>query len=249
MLTLQRPPPLVLHNTQRCDRFDRDTGTPDARALDRIGIETALSNHVLPLQSAGAITPVAVSSRADFRRIEPHLSSLLGPIACRLATKPAIEAALLDLRQAHLARRAETRTPLTESCRAWSTAKMTALAVFGTATLVALWVYAPALLLWALIGWASLTLLAVTGLRAGAAVAQLLHLRRRGRTWRSTRSTALPPSRLPPISVLVPLYSEKDIAAHLIKRLTALDYPRDRLEVVLILEWGDTTTEAALRAT
>lgn len=126
---------------------------------------------------------------------------------------------------------------------------MALLSLIAVATLAALAYAIPALLLWVLIGWASLTLLAVTGLRAGAAIAQLLHLRRRGSGWRSTRSVYLPPARLPPISILVPLYSERDIAARLIERLTALDYPRDRLEVVLILEWNDTVTEAAVRAT
>ncbi|MEM6387861.1 MAG: glycosyltransferase family 2 protein [Pseudomonadota bacterium] len=248
MLTLQRPPPLLLRNGQRCDRFDDATGQPDARALDRIGLETALRSHLLPLMDAGAITPVAATSRADFRRMEPHLRAVLGPVACKIATKEAIEEELLHMRRAHLACRAERRTPDAESCRTWSTGTL-ALVVLSCLTGLALLAFIhPGILLWGLFGWAAITLVAVTGLRVTAAVAQLLHLRRKGRVWRSARSVEGPPDRLPPISLLVPLYKERDIAARLVKRLSALDYPRDKLEVALILEWGDETTEMALHA-
>ncbi len=249
MLTLKRPSPLILQKTQRCDRFDASVGQPDARALDRIGLEMALRNHVLPLCPAGAVTPVAVSDRADFRRLEPHLRALLGPIACKLASREAIEAALLDMRQAHLARRAEARTPRAESCRTWSTTQTRLLLLLLACAFAAVAITVPAVIIWVLVVWASMTLLAVTGLRAIAATAQLLHLRQTGRVWRSVRKRAISPSRLPRISVLVPLFRERDIAARLIKRLERLDYPRDKLEVALILEWGDRTTEAALKAT
>lgn len=248
MLTLKPPPPLTLHKTQRCDRLDRGTATPDARALDRLGLETALRNHVLPLASAGAVTPVAVESEADFRRLEPHLHAMLGDVTCRLATKPAIEAALLNMRQAHLARRAELRTPGKESCRTWSPRRFLFLLVTLVTALAAASIFYPEALLWGLVAWAALTLIAVTGFRTVAAAAQFLHVRRARRSWKSARSLADTPQYYPRMSLLVPLYEEREIAAKLVRRLTRLDYPRERLEVALILEWGDRTTEQALRA-
>ncbi|MGR3514928.1 MAG: glycosyltransferase family 2 protein [Paracoccaceae bacterium] len=249
MSILQRPPPFVLPQTKRCDLLPAALGSPDARALDRIGIETALRNHILPLTPAGAVTPVAATSHAAFRRMEPHLRARLGPVAPRIASEAAIEGALLTMRQAHLARRAERRTPDAESCRTWSRARLGL--VLGLVALVVLalaWLRQD-ILLWGLIGWAVLTLVAVTGLRVTAALTQLWHLRRDSRAWRSMRGRTAPTAeRLPPMSLLVPLYKERDIAARLVKRLSALDYPRDRLEVALILEWGDQTTEMALRA-
>ncbi|MEL6700752.1 MAG: glycosyltransferase, partial [Pseudomonadota bacterium] len=53
----------------------------------------------------------------------------------------------------------------------------------------------------------------------------------------------------PQISLLVPLFHERDIAGHLIKRLRRIDYPRERLDVMLVIEAGDTTTRATLAAT
>ncbi len=248
MLTLHRPPPLVLTPAQRCDAGGASNPTGDARGLDRIGVETALRNHVLPLTSAGAVTPVAAASLRSFKKIEPHLRSRLGPVVCRLAPRDVIEKALLDIRQAHLARRAETRTLYAESCRSWSTARLMVGFALTVALLAAMAVFAPNGMLWALFGWAVLTLVAVTGFRTVASAAALLAARKHSRAWRSTRALPRGPDRLPRISLLVPLYRERDIAARLIKRLSALDYPRDRLEVALILEWGDLTTEVALRA-
>ncbi|MBW7922321.1 MAG: glycosyltransferase [Rubellimicrobium sp.] len=58
----------------------------------------------------------------------------------------------------------------------------------------------------------------------------------------------LAPARLPVISLLVPLFHEREVAAHLLARLERLDYPRDRLDLCLILEDGDDLTRAALDA-
>lgn len=53
---------------------------------------------------------------------------------------------------------------------------------------------------------------------------------------------------LPVYSVLVPLFREAAVVPDLIKSLRALDYPADRLEVMLVVEEVDRDTLAALRA-
>ncbi|MGX6647300.1 glycosyltransferase [Maricaulaceae bacterium MS644] len=52
----------------------------------------------------------------------------------------------------------------------------------------------------------------------------------------------------PPVSVIVALYKEEAVVAGLMTHLARLDYPRDRLEVLLALEEGDTATLTAARA-
>lgn len=55
---------------------------------------------------------------------------------------------------------------------------------------------------------------------------------------------------LPTYSVLVPLYREAAVVTPLLQALQALDYPRDKLEILLIVEQNDRETAAALaRAT
>lgn len=56
------------------------------------------------------------------------------------------------------------------------------------------------------------------------------------------------PELLPRISLLIPLYQEARIAPHLLAALEAIDYPQDRLEVLLLLEADDAETREALAA-
>ncbi len=55
--------------------------------------------------------------------------------------------------------------------------------------------------------------------------------------------------RLPRVSVMVPLLQEREIAGQLIHRLSQLTYPKSLLEVVLVLEAGDTLTRETISRT
>ncbi|UGT41072.1 glycosyltransferase [Nocardia yamanashiensis] len=60
---------------------------------------------------------------------------------------------------------------------------------------------------------------------------------------------ALPDEQLPPYTILVPAYGEPEVVGDLIAALNGLDYPRDRMQALLLLEEDDTPTiEAARRA-
>ncbi len=52
--------------------------------------------------------------------------------------------------------------------------------------------------------------------------------------------------RLPRYTILAPIYREAAVAAQLVAALTAIDYPRDRLQAILILEQDDEETLGAL---
>ncbi|MGA9796136.1 MAG: glycosyltransferase [Rhizomicrobium sp.] len=51
---------------------------------------------------------------------------------------------------------------------------------------------------------------------------------------------------LPLYSILVPLYREANVVPRLIRALVALDYPRDRLDIKLVIEDDDLETNAAV---
>jgi cellulose synthase/poly-beta-1,6-N-acetylglucosamine synthase-like glycosyltransferase len=61
---------------------------------------------------------------------------------------------------------------------------------------------------------------------------------------RSVRRT--PDQRLPTYTILVPMYEESEVLPALVQSLAVLDYPRDRLDIVLVLEARDATTRAAV---
>lgn len=56
----------------------------------------------------------------------------------------------------------------------------------------------------------------------------------------------LPDAALPRYTVLAPLYREAEIAPQLIAALGAIDYPRDRLQVLCVVEADDPATLSAL---
>ncbi len=256
MLTFESTPPILLRPSHRADfdlrpnvsRVISVAGRSDARGLDRIGWETALYHKVLPLEPAGAVTPVACPDAQTFMRLRPGLASRLGPVICRLKPARAIEDEILRLRAPYLAKRAERRTPTSESCREWSgrDAALVALLLIGlVAATGVLW---PRTLVALGTLWAALTLVTVTALRTVAAAVEFRHARRLGRTWSSRRPLWRSVDDLPAVSLLVPLFDETDIAGRLVRRLGRLDYPKDRLEACLILEAGDQKTRAALNS-
>ena len=59
---------------------------------------------------------------------------------------------------------------------------------------------------------------------------------------------AVPDDELPSYCLLIPAYKEPEVIGQLISHLEALDYPRDRVVVKLLLEEDDTETLAAARA-
>ena len=63
---------------------------------------------------------------------------------------------------------------------------------------------------------------------------------------RGVDAVPLPEAELPRFSVLVPLYHEAAVVPHLLAALADLRWPRDRLEVLLLVEEEDATTRAAL---
>ena len=106
-------------------------------------------------------------------------------------------------------------------------------------------IYTPALLVTVLVGIGVLSLVLTTGLKAAALAAQLT----KGVPWQTAPLAPVPLSRLPKVSMLVPLYREDNIADALITRLTRLTYPKALLEVVLVLEAKDTITRDAIART
>jgi cellulose synthase/poly-beta-1,6-N-acetylglucosamine synthase-like glycosyltransferase len=57
---------------------------------------------------------------------------------------------------------------------------------------------------------------------------------------------AVPDSDLPGYSLLVPLHREERVLPALIAKLSSIDYPADRLQVLLLIEEDDEPTRAAL---
>ena len=62
-----------------------------------------------------------------------------------------------------------------------------------------------------------------------------------------SRPQPLAPRQLPPYTILVPLYREANMVGELVAAMRALDYPRSKLQILLVAEADDCETLAALR--
>ncbi|MDH2325522.1 glycosyltransferase [Cereibacter sp. SYSU M97828] len=231
----------VLPRIRGTRRIDALLNPPDPRLIDLVGPALCLREGVLPWRNAGGTSIVAVARPETLDRLRPLLESRLGPVACALCPESQIAAALIATRGAELVRGAETTVPDRLSCRSWnisSAAYWVQLALVALAGCLLLW---PIATLGIVAGWAVLALICGMGLKLAAAIA-------------AHRAAPVPPpppiiARLPTVSVIVALYREADIAPRLVRRLAALDYPRDLLDIVLAVEERDSLTRDALART
>ena len=220
-------------------RADLHRTAPDIRLIARLGAVTCLAEGVLPWRRQGGATVIATAYPDDFARHRAKLTAEFGPVVMALASPREIETAILRAKGPQMARKAEQRVAEPLSCRRFqtTTAPLLGVAVLVLATLALL---APAALLAALTVW-TVVLLVLTMLVRGAAL--LLTLRPA-----PAAEAPVEIARLPVVSVMVALYKESDIAARLVRRLGRLDYPRELLDIVLVVEEEDRMTRAALLA-
>ena len=212
---------------------------PDPLLLQRLGPAFALRHALLPWRQRNGDIVILTATPAGFDRHSAFLSALYGPRIRPLpCPRPLIEAALLAHAGPGLVRAAEQRPNAIDSCRSLDRIGLTSWAAVITLCLIVLGVLRPDLAFGLLFGMTALTFLGLTLLKIATAVAAL----------RAPQDTTPPLNRadLPTISLLVALYGEAEIAPRLIRRLSALDYPRDRLDVIVLLESSDTATCTAI---
>ena len=226
---------------------DLDADPPEAALAGNLPASLCLKHQVVPWMALGNTLLVATSRPDTFDAFRACMGAdgvRMLPVVCDSLQ---IKQQLNTLYGPELAQKAATRVPAADSCRAWEInpdrRKVWAAAVIACVllalTAAPMWTLTIAML------WAFVTLIMSTTLKAAAFWSQM---RARG------ARLALPPPqdaafRLPRVSVLVPLLKEKEIASALIKRLTRLTYPKSLLEVVLVLEAGDTITRDTLART
>jgi len=214
---------------------------PDPRLIAQFGAENCLKFSVLPWQScAGRVTILAASSE-EFLRAREALRAEFGPVHFAYATQENLNDALCKSCHKALMHNAEKRTRALESCRNWNTNLALRWGLSVVCLIGACLIFWPVVSFSILCGWAVFTLILNTILKVTAAV---LHLR----SGCPSKVKPCPYDALPIITILVPLFRERDIAGALVRRLSALDYPSEKLDVCLVLEADDGTTQDALAA-
>lgn len=223
-------------------------GPPDPRLIDRLGPRRCLRMGCLPWHRAGSVTLVACANPDAFALHRPELEAVLGPVVMAVISEDALHGALQTSRRNTFRLLAETCVSAAESCRSWNARRFSRYAGAGLAAVAALTVLAPVVAFLALFGLVTMFLVAGNLMKIAAAIAALR---------RPHPPVALPEGmprigpvpdllRHPSVSVMVPLYREPDIAARLVRRLGALRYPRELLDIILAVEEDDHLTRDAL---
>jgi len=214
---------------------------PDARLVAAMGANRCLAEAAVPWRRIGAMTVFATARPAGFAALRARLPPEFGVCVMAIASEEAIRAAVATTCRTALIRQAEARTPAAESCRTLASGGASWVTWALLVALVAALAIAPVATFTAFVLWAVVTLVVFTGLKIAAFGAVL-----RARRDPPTEPSRPPYEKLPVVSVMVPLFREDDIAPRLISRLGRIDYPRELLDIVLVVEETDARTRKAL---
>lgn len=211
---------------------------PDARLIDRLGAATCLQHKIIPWRVVGDATVIVAAYPDEFDQIRALVAQVFGPLILAIAPPRQIEATLLALRGNSLVSRAESCVAAADSCRGFRAETLRGPVFLAVLLLLVATLLAPVGTLVTLTGLAVLCMFGFSMLKLAAWIIPKPRL----------PEHPPPTEDLPPVSVMVALYRESNIAPRLIKRLGTLDYPRDLLEILLVVEADDHQTRAALSA-
>ncbi len=229
---------------------DLDTHRPKADLLTGLSPETCLKHGFLPWFLERDKLVVACANPSQFDQICQLLrAEHQGQIELAIASAPSIQRHIAQIWSSDLSAKADSKCPPRYSCRTWARplGRPIILAVLASLMLVGYLLPVPSM--WLLFCWVMLNLLAMTTLRLTALGQQMQVWLAAFRNGTPKPSKIASISKLPKVSVLVPLYKEAEILPKLIARLARTDYPKELLEICLVLEEGDEKTHQAVRMT
>lgn len=219
---------------------------PDPTLRHVISTRNAIEHGAVPWRRIGSaiVVVMACPDRLDDVRQDMPKGHRIIPA---LAPREQILFAQTTLYGEDLARRAEGQVAARDSCRNWrpeTAARALLLTGLGLGMAAVAFPVAMTALIF---GLTLLVFLCNMALKI-AAFASTLRANRQRATEGTGTATPLPAAHLhdPVVTILVPLFKEPDVASTLIANLSRIEYPPDRLDVLLAVEADDTTTREAL---
>ena len=220
---------------------DLDDNPPSSELCKIKPVEFWLAHNVIPWTRVGPILLVATARPDLFPTVRREIEGAGYTVIPVLATADQIDKTIARVYSRPLAKAAESRVDADQSCRSW-TLRSRAGPVITAICLILLFTAHP------LAGLAFLVLAAV------ASLILFMSLRLAGLLAYALPSAKIPsenaapgaPPVLPCVSIMVPLYKEREIAGALIQRLRRLTYPKALLDIILVLEDSDEVTRSTL---
>ncbi len=222
--------------------LDLDHFPPEAEVLQQVSPLLCLKFTALPVRRHRDGILVVLSNPSVISDLVKALPDTIGPLYFALASDAMIERHIAAQFARDLSRRADLKCPTQYSCRDWARPvgrRTLVAAVLATVSVVLTF---PIAAMWMLYGWIMLNLAAMGLLRLTALVQRVAEIAQRSpRAPMPTKG-----GRSPKVTVLVPVFKEDAVLARLIRRLSAITYPKELLDICLVLEEGDEQTHAAL---
>ncbi|WP_245220413.1 glycosyltransferase [Ruegeria sp. HKCCSP335] len=200
-----------------------------------------LKHNVIPWMRIGPLVLVATARPDRFATVTAEMRECEYAVIPVLAASDQIDRTIARQFSGSLARSAETRVDPAQSCRNWTLRSRVGPSV-ALLCVLGLFAMFPAFGLLAVLGMAVGTLSLFAAFRMAGTLAYLWH---RLRTQPDHTEAAIT-LRQPCVSIMVPLYKEREIANALVQRLQRLTYPKALLDVILVLEEKDDVTRNAL---
>ena len=213
---------------------------PDITLASTWGPHRCLQHQILPWRRMGGAVIVLVCDPRQFEALRAELTATFGRVRMAMTTDYHLSKTITHHFDRQLTLRAENRVPDAISSRTWNAKLTLALASLVALGTIFLFWSSPFLGFALLSLWAVITLMANTLLKAAAAIVGVFSAPS------ATRIFPLANDDLPCITVLVPLYKEREVAGHLLERVKQFDYPHDRLDLCLVMEADDLTTRTSL---
>ncbi|MBT8411427.1 MAG: glycosyltransferase, partial [Octadecabacter sp.] len=214
----------------------------DPRLVAQFGPALCVKHRVLPWRNTAGHVIVLATSVREFMPVRDALRAVFGPVHLAITSPQMMDKAFTRICHKSLMDSAEHRTPEQESCRNWDAGRARVWGLSVLLGLLACLITWPTTVFLILCSWALFTLICNTALKVAATGFHLFP--------RPPQPVPANPqlAHLPVVTLLVPLFRERDIAGALVGRLSQIDYPQDKLDVCLVLEADDFTTQNALAA-
>lgn len=225
--------------------LDTTCQKPDPALTDQLGAQHCIALRCMPWRNAGAVTVVATSRPDQFEAKRAQLQAIFGPVVPALIPENVLHDSVLRLRRNRLKIWAETCVSSMESCRSMPFLGVRQGLAAGLGALGVLGALFPQMVfvVFTLIACVFLALSAL--LKLAAAVAAFTTPAEK-RAQENGAVVELAQRRKPVVSILVPLYKEPETVPRLMTRLSRLTWPRNLLDVLLIVEENDHATRQAL---
>jgi len=215
---------------------------PDPTLFSHMDPASAAQTGTLPWRIQDGAVVILCHCEQRFEETKADLEAIFGRVILAFACPQAIQTSVQHLGATALKDRAEAQVSDQDSCRTLNYTLIRA-GFAGICALILIgFIAAPLFSITLLTAVAVLALVCGTGLKVAALVKRL---------GTSSRPDAQSPTDLPlPIvTILVPLYKEREIAGHLVTRLQRINYPRELLDILLVMEADDACTAQTIAAT